>query len=213
MVLGTEFLWTVAGVSLVLGWLLVRRVLDRWHVRRRIRKAKRGERDAVRLLRDHGYKIVALQAHKVFAYTVDGVRHKASVRCDILAKRHGKTFVVEVKTGQQAHPGSVSTRRQLSEYARVFKADGLLLADMDRRRLHRLVLSEPGRIGRGVRVVIFAIAVLVAAAAAYSSANKVLGSWGLVEGSGHPLQGGQGAWHPWGAHGIRGARIASVGRT
>lgn len=143
MELATAVPWVLAGVAVVLlgrAWL---RLLERWRVRRRLRRAKRGEKEAVQLLRKHGYRIIALQARKVFGYRVDGMRRTASVRCDILAKRNGKTYVVEVKTGQQAHPGSVSTRRQLMEYARVFRVDSLLLADMDRRSLHQLALEAP----------------------------------------------------------------------
>lgn len=138
-------LWIFAGGGTVFLAFAARTLTRKWHTFRRLERARRGERNAISLLRRRGYRVIELQAHRSFTYLVDGVRQKAHVRCDVIAKKRGKTYVVEVKTGQEAHPGSVSTRRQLAEYWRVFEADGLLLADMDRNQLHTLAFERPRR--------------------------------------------------------------------
>jgi hypothetical protein len=47
--------------------------------------------------------------------------------------------VVEVKTGKSApNPKTTATRRQLREYAAVYEADGVLLADMNAGTLHEI---------------------------------------------------------------------------
>lgn len=54
----------------------------------------------------------------------------------MLAERRGRIYVVEVKTGKVApNPETRATRRQLLEYAHAFDTDGVLLADMESRKL------------------------------------------------------------------------------
>ena len=61
------------------------------------------------------------------------------LRGDLLVRRSGETFLVEVKTGER-EPSlrSSATRRQLLEYAHAFDVDGLLLVDATTGAVHEV---------------------------------------------------------------------------
>lgn len=70
---------------------------------------------------------------------VDDQRLEFEVRADLLVSRWWRTYVVEVKTGESApNPKNSATRRQLREYAAVYEADGLILADMSAGKLYQI---------------------------------------------------------------------------
>ena len=111
--------------------------------RRRQRTASRGETDADALLEEHGYTIVDQQVIVEFPMEVDGEVHWVQNRCDRVVQRDGLYFVAEVKTGTQApNPLHPATRRQLLEYLLTHEADGVLLVDMDARRIHVVRFPE-----------------------------------------------------------------------
>ena len=110
--------------------------------RRRIARARRdgrrGEARALRLLRRAGYRVVEVQPAAELAVRVDGGLERFVVRADAIAVRGWRRYVVEVKTGAAASVAYPPTRRQLLEYARVFRCRDLLLVDADRGRIHRV---------------------------------------------------------------------------
>ena len=126
------------AVSLLLGLLLgallaigVTRLARRIRLRRRFARARAGELAVEPLLRRAGFRVLDEQVRRRAHLLVDGRPVEYEVRADLLATRGGRTYVVEVKTGKTApKPSSSATRRQLREYAAVYAADGLLLADM-----------------------------------------------------------------------------------
>lgn len=139
-------LWTlVVGlcVALVLGigwWRAATRT--RRANRDRGARARQGELDAEDLLESLGFEIVERQAHRTWSIWVDDEPRDASVRADLLVERDGALFVAEVKTGQRAlDPRHPSTRRQLLEYWLVFQPDGLLLVDMEARRVREITFD------------------------------------------------------------------------
>ncbi|MEQ8454314.1 MAG: hypothetical protein RLO52_04630 [Sandaracinaceae bacterium] len=133
-------LLALAGLALVqtlrLWWV---RAGDR---RRRVFRAKRaqaGERDAARLLKRLGYRVLERQVQAEVVYTLDGAPEAFALRGDLLVRRSGETFLVEVKTGER-EPSlrSSATRRQLLEYAHAFDVDGLLLVDATTGAVHEV---------------------------------------------------------------------------
>ncbi len=133
-------LLALAGLALVqtvrLWWV---RAGDR---RRRVFRAKRaqaGERDAARLLKRLGYRVLERQVQAEVVYTLDGAPEAFALRGDLLVTRSGETFLVEVKTGER-EPSlrSSATRRQLLEYAHAFDVDGLLLVDATTGAVHEV---------------------------------------------------------------------------
>jgi hypothetical protein len=131
------------GVALILavGWW---RAATRTRRSNRVRgeRARQGELDAEDLLDELGFHVVERQAHRTWTIWVDEEPRDASVRADLLVERDGALFVAEVKTGQRAlDPRHPSTRRQLLEYWLVFQPDGLLVVDMESRRVREITFD------------------------------------------------------------------------
>lgn len=129
----------VAGLVGMLLALVLARAWRRASLRWRFRKARAGELAAEALLRRRGFRILDEQVRRREHLFVDGERVDYEVRADLLVARWWRTYVVEVKTGKAApNPTHTATRRQLREYAAVYAADGLLLADMNAGTLHEI---------------------------------------------------------------------------
>jgi Holliday junction resolvase-like predicted endonuclease len=125
------------------GALWLRARLVRRQMRRRFARGRDGERRAARLLERAGYRILEDQLSQETGFWIDDQWCPVTVRADFLVARRGKVYVAEVKTGKTApNPAATATRRQLFEYAHVYDADGLLLVDMEARRL-RCVRFDP----------------------------------------------------------------------
>ena len=113
-------------------WLRARSAVGRANARRGAR-ARRAEHDAEELLAREGYAVLERQVTREWPVDVDGERHVARVRADLLVSRDGYEYIAEVKTGADAtRPTFPSTRRQVREYLLAFDVDGVLLVDMDR---------------------------------------------------------------------------------
>ena len=114
-------------------WLRARSAVGRANARRGVR-ARRAEHEAEDLLAREGYEVLDRQVTREWPVDVDGERHLARVRADLLVSRDGYDYIAEVKTGADAtRPTFPSTRRQMLEYLLAFDVDGVLLVDMDRR--------------------------------------------------------------------------------
>lgn len=136
----------IALAAMVVGALLAWTLAARWQKgrrRRRFARAARAEQDAVALAEARGYRVLALQVERRFVMKTDGVAQTIIVRADMMLKRRGRRYVAEVKSGKTApDPTSTATRRQLLEYGTVFDADGLLLFDMEARRIRAVTFSK-----------------------------------------------------------------------
>jgi hypothetical protein len=156
----------VAGATVLITLSISRR----WRAfrrARRFRRARQGETAARALLEARGYTLVDRQATRRARMWVDGRAVEYDVRADYLVVRGGRTFVVEVKTGDHApDPAGTATRRQLLEYGSVYDADGLILADMSAGKLRSVRFPSPARRAGGTRIIITAALVGLMAGAA-----------------------------------------------
>jgi hypothetical protein len=109
-------------------------------VNRSRRLGARGSDRALRLLRRAGYRVERLEATATVQVLVDGHREEYGIRADAIVRRRRRTYVAEIKAGpESATLANRFTRRQLLEYSRAFEeADGLLLVDAHRGRIHRV---------------------------------------------------------------------------
>lgn len=108
--------------------------------RRRVARAMQGERDAERFVREQGYRILAVQPEYTWQLSVDGRPAQVVLRPDLVLERDGRRYVADVKTGNSApDPLTSSTRRQLLEYLIACKVDGVLVVDVEARRIRSLV--------------------------------------------------------------------------
>jgi hypothetical protein len=128
------------------AWLAIE--WRQYRLRRKLKlhahQGRQGEQAALRLLQQSGYHILDTQRTQQAVVHVDGTPHSYRVRADYLVESHrgptqGQRYVVEVKTGHEAtQPTTRATRRQLLEYQQVYDVDGVLLADMQLRKLHHI---------------------------------------------------------------------------
>ena len=132
----------VAAALAVLALLWMGWRLRRWWLAARLgrvrRRGARGEARSRRILERHGYRIVAEQERIVGQLLVDGEPLRFELRADAIVEKGGQRLVAEIKTGGAAAPTSRETRRQLLEYAHVFRPDGVLLVDVGAERVYRI---------------------------------------------------------------------------
>ncbi len=115
-------------------------------LQRKFRKAKKGELAAVKLLEDRGYNIIEAQKEKRIVTWVDNKPHYNTLRVDYIVRKGGKTFIAEVKTGKKVtKPTHTETRRQLLEYYLAFNPHGIILVDMEKKKLHNIAFDISGR--------------------------------------------------------------------
>ncbi|HEY4177161.1 MAG TPA: hypothetical protein VGM90_10030 [Kofleriaceae bacterium] len=132
--------------------LVLARLMRSWRgSRRAVRRAARagaGEVDAVDLLEEAGFRIVATQARTWWSPLVDGEPHETELRADFLVEGENsdgvtELLVAEVKTGEEAPDlSTAATRRQLLEYQVAFSialgTTGVLLVCPERGTIHRV---------------------------------------------------------------------------
>ncbi len=131
-------------IVFVLAKYWIVRQIENVKSRRRIDRGLRKEREAKGLLVSMGFQIVGEQKEYNYGLRVDGEIVNIKFRIDYLVERHGKIYVVEVKTGEKATSIlSSSTRRQMLEYATVVHCDGVLLLDMEMQKLSEIEFPSP----------------------------------------------------------------------
>ncbi|AKF04082.1 hypothetical protein [Sandaracinus amylolyticus] len=129
IILAVVLATVVIGTSVARAWRRLR-------ARSRQLRARRGERDAERLLARAGWIVEARQVARTLRFEVDGAPAEAHVRCDLLVRRGARRCVAEVKTGALApRLDHAPTRRQLLEYRLAFDVDGVLLVDAESERV------------------------------------------------------------------------------
>jgi hypothetical protein len=136
--------WILLGLCVVLlllalvGWWMASTRVRRHNVARNV-VARAGESAADGVLREAGFEVLDRQVTGRWDLRVDGEDHAVSCRADLLVVRDGLRFVAEVKTGERVtDPRHPSTRRQLLEYLVAFPSHGVVLVDMEARRVHHV---------------------------------------------------------------------------
>ncbi len=141
----SALLFAIAVVQTARIWW--RRTNDRRQWQHRRVRAKTGEEGAEQLLTNSGFRVLRKQFRQPWTITVDGSSEQVELRADLLVEKGAKKYIVEVKTGAVApNIRTPATRRQLLEYRLAYDVDGVLLADMEKRRIHRVdfPLPKPG---------------------------------------------------------------------
>lgn len=128
---------SVAFGAWIARWIARR--IDGWRRRTRSQIGLAAERDAERVLRRAGYRVVERQLTGTWTLWIDGSPRAVTCRADLLVQRGRERLVAEVKSaGPALDPTSPATRRQLLEYTMAFDVDGVILVDMQKRRLYRV---------------------------------------------------------------------------
>ncbi len=110
---------------------------------KRTHKLKRGvrkEKDAYKVLKNLGYKIIGNNIKHTYDLLANDETVVVSLEIDYLVQKRGKTYIVEVKTGESATQiTNSSTRRQILEYSLFIKNDGVFLLDMENKTMQEIV--------------------------------------------------------------------------
>lgn len=126
----------VSAAALAGRW--IRRARHRRHVKR-ARNAVYAEKGARRVLERAGYDVEESQARTEWTVLCDGKLRSFDLRADYIVAKGRRRWVAEVKSGDLVtrlqHGG---TRRQLLEYQLAYDVDGVLLVDMNSRRVHEV---------------------------------------------------------------------------
>ncbi|MGI6225426.1 MAG: hypothetical protein ACOYJ1_04140 [Peptococcales bacterium] len=130
---------------LILGILLgsflfffINKKYKTYKIKKMLRNARRGEKDAISFLNKAGYYIVDIQKKHPITVYIDDKPHASFVQADFIVSKSGKKYIVEVKTGKRTRATTALVRRQLLEYYLVFKPHGILLLDMENVTLQKV---------------------------------------------------------------------------
>ena len=133
-----------------------------FRLKKKVKRAKKGEKQALDLLESEGYEILEWQKRAPICAKVDGVACKTYIAADVLVRKEGRIYVAEIKTGGEATKVShAPTRRQLLEYFFIFKPYGILLVNMEQKKICKVefprVINEQG-IKSGMRIILWFLA-------------------------------------------------------
>lgn len=113
-----------------------------FRLQKKVKRAKQGEKQALDLLESEGYEIVEVQKRAPICAKVDGIACKTYIAADVLVRKDGHVYVAEIKTGSEATKVShAPTRRQLLEYFFIFKPYGILLVNMEQKKICKVEFS------------------------------------------------------------------------
>lgn len=146
-------------IGLIVGGIVFYRIHKLFKAssfKRRMRKGKRAEQAAVKLLNQEGYKIVKTQETVTITTYIDGQPYKNHIRADFIVRKGLKKYVAEVKTGTTAPQASnAATRRQLLEYYLVYKPTGVILVDMEKKKIRTIEFTiGTGRINNKLIIIL-----------------------------------------------------------
>ena len=119
---------------LYLGWK-IRRAYKNFLFFLLKRKGKKGEKNAKKLLKNSGYKILSTQHKMQGILYEDNKKVSFEVRPDYLVEKNNIIYIAEVKTGLSALIGERNTRRQLLEYSKLSNSNKVLLVDLTRKKI------------------------------------------------------------------------------
>ena len=178
----------LALVALMLlgGWLTLK--WNAFRARSAASKAAKtglkAEREAEKVLKKLGYTLLQRQPPGSYWAVVEGEPMAVKVTGDLLVELKGKTYMAEVKTGKAAKLDNAETRRQMLEYQLAFPVDGILLVDMDEKKVRTIRFPLPKPPAAAATVQTKAVRWVFAAAA------TGLAIWLLTRSSQQPVQAG-----------------------
>lgn len=136
MIKNDLFIWAIL-LGIFLGCFGIRKV-KQLRIKKMLKRAKAGEKRAITLLEQHGYRVLELQSRKKVVTEINGTAHESTIIADMIARKGFFKYIVEVKTQGQASPTLPNVRRQMMEYYLVFQPHGVIFLDMEKEKL-RLV--------------------------------------------------------------------------
>jgi len=129
-------LFVSGGIICLIFYVKISNWLRAERLRKRFSKSRQAEKEAEKILRKNGYAIIDAQKSKPLFITIGNKIHRYLVRIDYLARKRGKVYVVEVKSGEKIpYITNRETRRQMLEYYLAYQPSGILLLNMKNRSI------------------------------------------------------------------------------
>lgn len=129
----------ITTIAVLLFFLVKYKLAEYAKSKARKKRFERGlklETEAENFLRKKGYNIINNQAIYYHNYKVNGNKKQNKLIVDYIAEKEGKTYIIEVKSGKKAISlDDKNSRRQLLEYDVVIDNDGVILLDMENKRV------------------------------------------------------------------------------
>ena len=105
------------------------------------------ENEAFSYLKSLGYSIIDTQQTHYHQYEINGIKQTSKIILDYLVEKEGKTYIVEVKSGNSAiYINNSNTRRQLLEYDYTINSDGIFLLDMENKKMQLVKFNSKDEI-------------------------------------------------------------------
>ena len=99
------------------------------------KRGRKSEKKAIKLLLKKGYKVINQQlTTKGYLYE-NGNKVDYKVRPDFMVTKDKVTYIAEIKTGLSASIETISTRRQLLEYSKLFNSSKVILVDITKKEI------------------------------------------------------------------------------
>ncbi len=105
-------------------------------------RAKKGEKNSIKLLEANGYKILDEQIKLNGYFFIDNKLNKFDLRPDLLVEKNGIKYIAEIKTGEVANPNNRYTRRQMHEYSYYSNKDDVLLVNPTNKSIKKLTFKK-----------------------------------------------------------------------
>lgn len=147
-------LWSdllILGLLAAAGtWAYARRAFPRARSPRRRTEISRRYQRAIAFLEEEGYTVRDVAPVVSLTTRVDGRAHTGEVQADLIAAQGRRTFVVHLRGADTRRLTARPVRRQLLEYVVAYRPDGILLVDLERRRIRRVEFGVGGDLARRV---------------------------------------------------------------
>lgn len=161
-------LFFCGGVFCLVLFIKINNWLRAKRLRKRFSKSRQAEKEAEKILRKNGYTIIDAQKSKPLLITIGNRIHRYLVRIDYLARKRGKVFVVEVKSGDKIpYITNRETRRQILEYYLAYQPCGILLLNMKNKNISEVKFQFESSIRQKIIKLIYFLSGVIFSLALY----------------------------------------------
>lgn len=160
------FVYFSIGLTLALFIVYIRELRKNYIFTKRKKKGLEGEKKAKKFLILEGYKILDYQYELKYNFYADSNKIDVKIRPDYIVQKGFKKYIAEVKTGMTVtNPHNKATRRQLLEYYFAGDFDGILLVDMENKKIKTIFfknirLEKIKRINKILIILLISISIL-----------------------------------------------------
>jgi len=132
-------------------FLWLRSFLFRSLAAARARRGRRLEGRAGKILARNGFEVLGEQVPAEIRLRVDGRKVSTTVRADFIARKRGRLYAADSKSGAASeNPARADVRRQLLEYCLAFGCDRALMVDMENKTIREVEFGFPLHGGGGI---------------------------------------------------------------